>query len=126
MEQRQTLWEQLRTVDQSIWFIVAIIAGVFLSLNATAVQGDALCAAIGGRAGSAPQVYPLRHTANSLVIGALGFFLCLAIRTWNEAGRGDPVAARSANANLWAAMLVLAAAMIRYDDVEFSHANGRL
>jgi len=126
MEDRQTLLEQLSTVDQSIWFIVAIVAGVFLSLKATASQGDALCAALAGRTENTPQVYPLRHTANSLVIGALGFFLCLAMRTWNEADKSDPVAAHSAHANLWAAMLVLAAAMIRYDDVEFNHVSGRL
>lgn len=125
MEERQTLLEQLSTVDQSIWFIVAIVAGVFLSLKATASQGEALCAALEGRTAD-PQVYPLRHTANSLVIGALGFFLCLAMRAWNQTDPNDPIAARSAHANLWAAMLVLAAAMIRYDDVEFNHLNGRL
>lgn len=123
--EREELCEQLKTADQSVWFIVLIIAGVFLSLRATVIQRDALCAAIEGEAPDTAEVYPLRHTANSLVVGALGFFLCLAIRAWRETDQSDRAAARSAHANLWAAMLVLAAAMIRYEDVELNHANAQ-
>lgn len=126
MEERQKLGGQLATVEQSIWFVVVIVAGVFLSLKATMSQGDALRNMLAGCPAGASPVYPLRHGANSLVIGALGFFLCLAMRTWNEADKSNPAAARSAYANLWAAMLVLAAAMIRYDDVERTHAGAAL
>lgn len=124
MEQ-DALCEQLSTVDESIYFIVLIIAGVLLSFKATNIQRDALCDTILGEAPDVSGVYPLRHTANSLVVGALGFFLCLAIKTWRETDQSDCVASRSAHSNLWAALLVLAAALIRYDDVEFLHANGR-
>ena len=124
MEQ-ETLCEQLSTVDQSLSFIVLIIAGVILSLKATGVQRDALCGAIQGETPDTSEVYPLRHTANSLVLGALGFFLCLAMKTWREADPCDWVSSRSAHSNLWAALLVFAAALIRFDDVEFLHANGR-
>ncbi len=123
--ERETLWEQLSTVDQAIYFLVLIIAGVFLSFKATGVQREALCSAIRGETPDVSEVYPLRHTANSLVVGALGFFLCLAIKTWRETDPEDRVASRSAHSNLWAALLVLAAAMIRYDDVEFVHANSQ-
>lgn len=123
MEQEE-LCEQLSTVDRSLWFIVLIVAGVLLSFQATGVQRDALCRAIQGETPNTSAVYPLRHAANSLIIGALGFFLCLAIKTWRETDPADRVAARSAHSNLWAAVLVLAAAMLRYDDVEFTHANG--
>lgn len=124
MEQ-DALCGQLSTVDESIRFLIVIIAGVFLSFKAVNLQRDALCAAILGETPDTSGVYPLRHTANALVVGALGFFLCLAAKTWREADRSDCVAVRSAHANLWAALLVLAAAVIRYDDVEFLHANGR-
>ncbi len=121
---REELLGQLSTADQSIRFVVLIVAAVILSLRATTIQRGAVCAQLEGRRGDTREVYPLRHTANSLVIGALGFFLCLAIRAWREADKGDCVRARSAHSNLWASMLVLAAAMIRYEDVEFSHASG--
>jgi len=122
--EREELLGQLSTADQSIWFIILIIAAVVLSLRATALQRGAVCAQLEGEQGDTREVYPLRHTANSLVVGALGFFLCLAIKAWRETDGGDSAAARSAHANLWAAMLVLAAAMIRYEDVELSHASG--
>ncbi len=123
---REELLGQLSTADQSVWFVVLIVAAVILSLRATMIQREGVCAQLEGERGDTREVYPLRHTANSLVVGALGFFLCLAIKAWREAGQSDCVDARSAHANLWAAMLVLAAAMIRYEDVEFNHANGRI
>ena len=78
--ERINLCGQLAEVDQAMGFILAIIAGVALSFTATGLQRGALCAAIQGQAAAAPAVYPLRHAANSLVVGALGFFLgnCLA------------------------------------------------
>lgn len=124
--EKETLCEQLSTVDQAVYFLVLIIAGVFLSFKATGVQREALCEVIQGEMPDTSEVYPLRHTANALVVGALGFFLCLAIKTERETDPGDCVASRSARSNLWAALLVLAAALIRYDDVEFLRANRRI
>lgn len=121
--EEEKLCEQLSEVDQSIWFIVIIIVGVLLSLEATGVQRNALWAQLCGETPDTAAVYPLRHTANSLIVGALGFFLCLAVKTWRETAPDDCVASRSAHSNLWASLLVLAAAIIRYDDVEFVHAN---
>ena len=101
-------------------FILAIIAGVALSFTATGLQRGALCAAIQGQAAAAPAVYPLRHVANSLVVGALGFFLCLAVKTWRQTDPANCAAARSARSNLTASALVLAAALIRFQDTELS------
>ena len=119
-QERQELCTQLAQVDQAMGFILAIIAGVALSSTATSVQRDALCAALRGEGADTWAVYPLRHTANSLVVGALGFFLCLAIKTWRQTGQADCVAARSAWSNLVASALVLAAALIRFQDTELS------
>lgn len=121
--ERETLCEQLSTVDQAIGFIVLLIAATLLSLKATSIQRDALCDVIQGETPNTSEVLPLRHTANALVVGALGFFLCLTIKTWRETDRSDCVASRSAHSNLWAALLVFAAALIRFDDVEFLCAN---
>lgn len=118
--ERDELCEQLSTIDQSLHFLILIIAGVLLSFKATTVQREALCDQIRGEEGDTSAVYPLRHTANSLIVGALGFFLCLAIRNWRERDTSDCVASRSAHSNLWAALLVFAAAVIRFDDLEFT------
>ena len=71
-------------------------------------------------AAAAPAVYPLRHAANSRVGGALGFFLCLAVKTWRQTDPANCAAARSARSNLTASALVLAAALIRFQDTELS------
>ena len=106
--ERINLCGQLTEVDQAMGFILAIIAGVALSFTATGLQRGALCAAIQG------------HVANSLVVGALGFFLCLAVKTWRQTDPANCVAARSARSNLTASALVLAAALIRFQDTELS------
>ena len=71
-------------------------------------------------AAALPPVFPIRCCASALVIGALGFFLCLALNAWQQASQGDdPVARKSAAANLCASVLVLAAALLRLDDLLF-------
>lgn len=121
---RQELCSQLAQADQAMGFILAVLAGVALSFTATGIQRDAICAALRGEETDPWAVYPLRHTANSLVVGALGFFLCLAVQTWRQADRADCTAARSAWSNLVAAALVLGAALIRFQDTELSCGQG--
>lgn len=73
-----------------------------------------------GDRGQLPPIYPIRHKASAIIVGALGFFLCLALRTLEEAEEGgDCVAKRSARSNLWASLFVLLAAMLRYQDLDF-------
>lgn len=124
--EREELEEQLSTVDEVLFFLLFIVAGVFLSFRATVVQREGICAALRGETPALGAVYPLRHGANSMVVGALGFFLCLAMRAWRERDTEDEAACRSAHLNLLAAGLVLAAAMVRYEDVETLRRKDRI
>lgn len=94
-----------------------------LLLGSVSLQRKGLCLTIQGEtetAGQLPPIYPIRHKASAIIVGALGFFLCLALRTLEEAEEGgDCVAKRSARSNLWASLFVLLAAMLRYQDLDF-------
>lgn len=118
--EREELLEQLSVTEESLRFLIVIIAGILLSFRATVVQRDALCAELRGEEPDLSGVYPIRHTANSLIVGALGFFLCLAIKNQREADREGADSARS---GLWAAALVFVAALIRFEDLETNRAN---
>lgn len=104
---------QLRTAEQSVLFLVLLIFSLLLSLWAAVRQRDQLAA------GETPtQVFPVRMGASALVVGSLGFFLCLSLRTARAAAQGeDPAARRSADRNLAAALLVFAAALLRLWDL---------
>lgn len=123
-EQKKTLCAQLGIADDSLGFLLILIASVLLSFWATVIQRKGLCLTIQGDAGGAealPDVYPLRRKAGAMVIGSLGFFLCLALNAWEQARREqDCVARQSAFTNLWASILVLAAAVIRFRDLTFT------
>lgn len=125
MEQEK-LCEGVDALDQSLIFVAVIIAGVLLSFRALLVQRDGLCVQLAGGEPDLSCLYPIRHTASSLIAGALAFFLCLSARSAAGADPNDPVALRSGRANLLASVLVFLAAAIRFDDVEQLHANGRL
>ena len=119
---RQTLEDELHTVDTALGFLLLILVSVLLSCAATARQRQALCLALrgGGDAAQAVgEVYPLRLGAAALVVGALGYFFTLALETWQSAASGDPAARRSAWMNLAAAFLVLLAALVRLFDLNF-------
>ena len=105
--------EQLRTAEQSVLFLILLIFSLLLSLWAAVRQRDQLAA------GETPaQVFPVRLGASALVVGSLGFFLCLSLRTAQSAAReGDPAARLSADRNLAAALLVFAAALLRLWDL---------
>lgn len=122
-DQKRTLRAQLGIVDDSLGFLLIIIASVLLSFWGVAIQRKGLCLAIRGETETAealPKVYPIRKKAGAMVVGALGFFLCLALNTWEQARAGtDSVACRSARTNLIAALFVLAAAIIRFQDLNF-------
>lgn len=121
--QAEALCRQLATTDSALGFLLLLIASVLLSFLSVTLQRKGLCLAIQGREPEAerlPPVYPIKRTAAAMVIGSLGFFLCLALGAAGEAAQGqDPVARRSAGVNLWASVLVLAAAILRLDDLDF-------
>ncbi len=118
---REELEQALGTLDGSIYFIVVIIASVLLSLLSLRVQRGQLCQVLAGAdAADLPSVFPLRLTAGALVIGALGFFFCLSLDRQRQAQEGDDqVERRSARINAAASTLVLAAALLRLDDLLF-------
>lgn len=120
---RDLLCRQLGVTDASLGFLLVIIAATLLSYRAVRIQRDGLCLTIRGGAEEAaalPDVYPIRRKASAMIVGSLGFFLCLALNTAREAEAGeDPVARRSARANLWASLLVLVSALLRLEDLDF-------
>jgi len=118
------LCRDLERVDASLRFLVIVIASVLLSFAATLRQRRAAELLLAGDAQAAAavgEVFPLRKGASALVIGALGFFLCLALDLAQEAE--GAAARRSAGANLWASALVLAAAIVRWRDLLEVHAR---
>lgn len=118
-ERKQELCEQLHTVDTSLVFLVVVILSVCLSWWGTAIQRRGLCDILLGETETVPDVFPIRATASALIIGALAYFFGLAADTWWESRAQDWAARCSADRNLWAALLVLAAALIRLWDLFF-------
>lgn len=118
--QRALLEEQLATADQSLGFLLVLVASVLLSFWTVTVQRRGLCLVLAGeeeQAAALPDVLPARRTAGAMVIGSLGFFLCLALRAWEDAQSGTEAACRSPSANLWASLFVLLAALLRFLDL---------
>ena len=112
---------EARTLNDSLGYILAVIGSVLLSFGATALQRDGVCLALAGDSAGAKaaqdRVRRLRLLAGAILIGALGYFLCLALRAAGESA-GTPEAEASARANLWASFLVLLAALIRFLDLK--------
>ena len=122
-EQKKELCRQLGITDSSIFFLVLLTFSILLSFWSVTIQRRQLCLTIQGEteaAAAAPPVYPIKHASSAIVVGSLGFFLCLAYHAWKQACAGDDcVAKRSASTNLWASILVLAAGILRFDDLNF-------
>lgn len=114
----ERLQENLDSIDQSILFLLVIIAGIFLSFRSLLLQREGLAE------GKQADIYPLRAVANSLIVGALGFFLCQTRRALCDAH--DPVEFHSGQSNVLATLLVFCAAVVRLDDIHFLHEKKRL
>ncbi len=127
MEEQRALREALKVTDTSLIFFRLLIFGILLSFWSVLIQRDQLCSALsGGDPSPCPSVYPLKHAAGGITVGCLGFFLCLAFQTWRSACQGsDPEARRSAQVNLWASILVLSAAILRLENLEFTAGSGQ-
>ena len=121
--EEDTLRQQLGIVDQSLGFLLILIASVLLSFYTVVIQRRGLCLTILGdteAAASLPDVYPIKRRASAMVVGSLGFFLCLALNAWQQAEQGDDcVARRSATVNLWVSLFVLLAGILRLMDLDF-------
>lgn len=112
------LQESIDRIDEAVGYLLAIVAGVFLSFQSVLLQRENLAQ------GASTSLYPLRATANSLIVGALGYFL----QQTNAAPcpEDDPILQYSLHSNRLAALLVFCAAVIRLDDVYRLHRYGRL
>lgn len=124
----KTLPAQLRELDASLLFLAAVIASVLLSFWTVTVQRRSLCLALRGEGEEEvlPSTYPARRTGSAMLIGGLGFFLELAAKGWCGAREsGDPARLRSAESNLLASILVLAAAVLRYRDLNSTEVEER-
>lgn len=122
MSERKILREQYGIINQSIFYLVLIILSVLLSFWSVLIQRTELENALAGNPPKepAPDVFPIKLIASALVVSALGFFFCLALRTCRDASQGeDPAAQSSAGRNVWASLFVLAAALIRLYDLIF-------
>lgn len=115
------LCRALETLDRSQFYLLAIVGSLLLSWLALAEQRRQLRQGVSG-----PSVFLLRLGASALVIGALGFFFCLALTRLDQARQqNDPVECRSARLNAAASVFVLAAALIRLDDLLFVEGSGQ-
>lgn len=128
-DQKRLLCQQLDTVDASMLFIGLLTLATALSWRATAIQREGLCRILLGEAAEVPDVFPLRLTVSGIVVGALTYFFLLSLDNRCAAQSQGAVARRSADMNVWASLLVLAAALIRLCDLNFVRRcgeNGRI
>lgn len=119
--ERETLCARLGTVDDSLGFLLILISSVLLSFWAVLLQRKGLCLTLEGDlqgAAALPGVLPIQKKAGAMVVGSLGFFLSLALETWEQAREtGGEAARRSAGVNLWASLFVLLAALLRFQEL---------
>lgn len=115
--ERESLCRQLGTLDTSLKFLGLLILSVCLSWRALAVQREGLCGVLLGEREEVPDVFPLRLVASAIVTGAVTFFFGVTLEGWAESREGDCMARRSGDLNAWAALFVLAAALLRLYDL---------
>ena len=89
--EEEALKRQLCTVDGSLLFLGLLLLSVGLSYWGVSLQREGLCRTLRSDtegAANLPEVFPIRLWASALVVGCLGFFLCLAVRTAGRPGAG--------------------------------------
>ena len=126
--ERKILKEQLRTVNQSLFYLMLIILSVLLSFWSVLIQREQLEYTLAGNLQKtvASDIFSIKLTASVLTVSALGFFFALALRTCRDAAQGnDPAAQKSAGMNVWASLFVLTSALIRLCDLNFMEAVRR-
>lgn len=124
---REELGNVLSTLNDSIFFIVVATGSILLSWLALLYQRQQVRDQMEGTqcATDAP-VFSLRLGASALVIAALIYFFRLGIRRQAEACQGDdPVEKRSSWLNAVASTLVLAASLLRLEELLFVEASGQ-
>ena len=100
--ERKILKGQIRTVNQSLFYLVLIILPVLLSFWSVLIQRGQLEELLVENSSKTaqPDVFPIKLSASALVVSALGFFFCLSLRACRDVARGnDPAAQKSAGMN---------------------------
>lgn len=120
----------LGQIDASLGFLILLVLGVLLSVLVLWEQRRTVCLALEGEEEQAAElaapILRLRRAASALVVGSLGFFFLLSQESARRAAAGtDPAACRSAVRNLWASLLVFAAALIRLYDLSATEREGQ-
>lgn len=111
--------EELETLNQSVLFLLVLIAAVLLSFAATVRQRDGLARALCCRQEDTTDVFALRWPAAILVAFSTGWFAWQACRAVGAlSGQESCAQRRSAHANLLAAILVFVAGLVRLDDLK--------
>ncbi|MEG2118932.1 MAG: hypothetical protein RRY53_01155 [Pseudoflavonifractor sp.] len=106
MEQEKQ--KALDSMEQAAFFLLMIMLSLLLSLRGLGLQRDGVLGC------AVPPVFPLKNAAGALVVGASGFFLCMALGERSSAAAGgDRTARHTADVNAIAALLVLIAAVLR-------------
>lgn len=129
-EARTALREELRVTELSFPFLVLVVAATVASFLALLLQRSSVAQAV--RRGESPsgeereKIFSIRRWAGAVIVGTLGFFLCLNLSLAQQLGEGAGEAAvRSAKTNVWASVLALCAAILRFFDLEAVHAAGQ-
>lgn len=124
---REELDGTLNSLNSSIFFIVVATSSILLSWLALLYQRQQVRDQIEGTrcARNAP-IFSLRLGASALVIAALIYFFRLGLQRRAAACQGDdPVEKRSSWLNAMASVLVLAASLLRLEDLLFVEASGQ-
>ncbi|MGI5963315.1 MAG: hypothetical protein ACOX7N_06300 [Lawsonibacter sp.] len=119
MEQveKEQLCQKIKEADLSLGFIGILLTSVGLSWRATAVQREGLERMLCEGAENMPDVTGLRLPASLLVVVALTFFFVLSLEGWENSKEQTCQVQYSATLNVWAALFVLAAALLRLYDL---------
>ena len=105
------------TLDLVLVCLSLLLFTLLLSWRAARLQRDSMSACSGGGDGALLEIGGLRCAAGALVLPPLAFFFKLALETWRSAQDLGDAAGCSAGINVWASLLVLAAALLRYWDL---------
>lgn len=103
------------TLNTVLVCLSLLLFTLLLSCRAARLRRESLSAHSGG--GAFLEIGGLRRAAGALVLPPLAFFFKLALETWRSVPDPGGAAGCSARINVWASLLVLATALLRYWDL---------
>ncbi len=114
----ENLTEQVKVIDESLEFILIILFAVGLNYYSTSIQRKQLiCTEVKcEECNCLPDTFPIKLTANLLVLWAILFFYGLSEENLNTPAP-DCITQKSNQMNYFANLLVLIAAFVRIFDL---------